>query len=165
MALIELCQQLGFKYVSLDELLANSDIISLHVPYLPSTHHLINMTNVLKIKPGAIIINTARGAILETNALINGLNNGIIAGAGLDVLEEEGFLGDEKSFVLNNREEGHNLKTVIQNHVLIDMPNVIITPHNAFNTQEALQRILDTDIENIKSFIEKNKPNFAVPVN
>ena len=74
-------------------------------------------------------------------------------------------MGDEKSFVLNDKEEGHNLKTVIQNHVLIDMPNVIITPHNAFNTQEALQRILDTDIENIKSFIEKNKPNFAVPVN
>ncbi len=158
----ELCRQLGFKYVSLDELLANSDIISLHVPYLPSTHHLINTNNVSKIKPGAIIINTARGAVLETDALISGLNNGIIAGAGLDVLEEEGFLGDEKSFVLNDREEGHNLKTIIQNHVLIDMPNVIITPHNAFNTQEALQRILDTDIENIRSFIEKNRPAYPV---
>lgn len=159
----ELCRQLDFKYVSLDELLANSDIISLHVPYLPSTHHLINTANVSKIKPGAIVINTARGAILETDALINGLNTGIIAGAGLDVLEEEGFLGDEKSFVLNDKEEGHNLKTVIQNHVLIDMPNVIITPHNAFNTQEALQRILDTDIENIKSFVEKNKPTYSTP--
>lgn len=159
----ELCRQLSFKYVSLDELLANSDIISLHVPYLPSTHHLINTANVSKIKPGAIVINTARGAILETDALINGLNSGIIAGAGLDVLEEEGFLGDEKSFVLNDKEEGHNLKIVIQNHVLIDMPNVIITPHNAFNTQEALQRILDADIENIKSFIEKNKPTYSTP--
>ncbi|MDP3015171.1 MAG: NAD(P)-dependent oxidoreductase [bacterium] len=158
----ELCQQLGFKYVLLDELLANSDIISLHIPYLPSTHHLINANNVSKIKPGAIIINTARGAVLETDALINGLNSGIIAGAGLDVLEEEGFLGDEKSFVLNDKEEGHNLKTVIQNHVLIDMPNVIITPHNAFNTQEALQRIIDTDIENIKNFAEKNKPAYPV---
>ena len=158
----ELCRQLDFKYVSLDELLANSDIISLHVPYLPSTHHLINANNILKIKPGAIIINTARGAILETDALIKGLNNGIIAGAGLDVLEEEGFLGDEKSFVLNDKEEGHNLKTIIQDHVLIDMPNVIITPHNAFNTKEALQRILNTDIENIKSFIEKHEPAYPV---
>lgn len=159
----ELCRQLDFKYVLLDELLANSDIISLHVPYLPSTHHLINSENINKIKKGAILINTARGAIIETNALIKALNEGILAGAGLDVLEEEGFLGDEKSFVLNDKEEGHNLKTIIQNHVLIDMPNVIITPHNAFNTQEALQRILDTDIENIKNFIEKNKPAYFVP--
>ena len=67
-------------------------------------------------------------------------------------------------FVLNDKEEEHNLKTVIQNHVLIDMPNVIITPHNAFNTQEALQRILDTDIENIKSFVEKGEAEYPVPV-
>ena len=160
----ELCQQLGFKYVSLDELLANSDIISLHVPYLPSTHHLINSENINKIKKGAILINTARGAIIETDALVKALDEKILAGAGLDVLEEEGFLGDEKSFVLNDKEKGHNLKTVIQNHVLIDMPNVIITPHNAFNTQEALQRILDTDIENIKSFVEKGEAEYPVPV-
>lgn len=161
----ELCQQLGFEYVSLDELLRNSDIISLHVPYLPSTHHLINSETVNKIKKGAILINTSRGAVVETDALIKALDEKILNGAGLDVLEEEGFLGDEKSFVLNNKEEGHNLKTIIQNHVLIDMPNVIITPHNAFNTQEALQRILDTDIENIKSFIEKNKPAYSVLIN
>ncbi len=158
----ELCRQLGFKYVSLNELLANSDIISLHVPYLPSTHHLINSENIGTIKKGAILINTSRGAVVETDALIKALNEKILSGAGLDVLEEEGFLGDEKSFVLNNKEEGHNLKTVIQNHVLIDMPNVIITPHNAFNTQEALQRILDTDIENIKSFLEKGRPAYLI---
>jgi len=64
--------------------------------------------------------------------------------------------------ILYGRPEEHDLKTLIQNHVLIDMPNVIITPHNAFNTQEALQRILDTDLENIKSFIEKNQPRYSI---
>ncbi len=153
----------GVSYVPLDELLANSDVISLHVPYMESTHHLINSENVLKMKKGSILINTARGAIVETDALIKGLKEEIIAGAGLDVLEEEGFLGDERSFVLNDKEEGHNLKTVVQNHVLIDLPNVIVTPHNAFNTKEAIIRILDNDLANIKSFAEKGEPQNPVP--
>ena len=86
-----------------------------------------------------------------------------MGGAGLDVLEEENIIKDEKEFLLHGHPEGHNLKTVLANHVLIDMPNVIITPHNAFNTKEALQRILDTDIENIKNFMEKGEPKFPVP--
>ena len=97
----ELCQQLGFKYVSLDELLANSDIISLHVPYLPSTHHLINSENINKIKKRRDFDKyRPHKAIIETDALVKALNEKILAGAGLDVLEEEGFLGDEKSFCL-----------------------------------------------------------------
>jgi len=160
----ELCEKLDFKYVSFDELLATSDIISLHVPYTKETHHLINSRNIGKIKKGALLINTSRGAVVETEALIKALNDGILGGAGLDVLEEEGAVQDEKSLLLYGHPEEHNLKTVLANHVLIDMPNVIITPHNAFNTQEALQRILDTDIENIKSFIEKGEPAFAIPI-
>ncbi|MBI3638256.1 hydroxyacid dehydrogenase [Candidatus Wolfebacteria bacterium] len=166
----DLEKEMNFKYLPLDELLGTSDIISLHVPYiLPSagsgqaTHHLINLNNVGKIKKGALLINTARGGIIETDALIKGLNEGILGGAGLDVLEEEGIIKDEREFLLHGHPEGHNLKTVLENHVLIDMPNVIITPHNAFNTKEALQRILDTDIENIKNFVEKGEPKFAVP--
>jgi len=160
----ELCEKLGFKYVSFDDLLSQSDVISLHVPYLESTHHLINLQNIGKIKKGALFINTSRGAVVETEALVKAFNEGILGGAGLDVLEEEGVVQDEKSLLLYGHPEEHNLKTVLANHVLIDMPNVIITPHNAFNTQEALQRILDTDIENIKSFIEKGEVKYAVPV-
>ncbi len=158
----ELCEKLGFKYVSLDELLSQSDVISLHVPYLPSTHHLINSENISKIKKGALLINTSRGAVVETEAIIKGLNQGILGGVGLDVLEEEGAIADEKALLLYGHPEEHDLRTILANHVLIDMPNVIITPHTAFNTQEALQRILNTDIENIKSFIEKNTPAYPV---
>ena len=160
----------GFKYVSLDELLENSDVISLHVPYFPSTssgqgtHHLINSNNINKIKKGALLINTARGAIVETDALVKALNEGRLGGYGADVLEEEGIIKDERQFLIYGNLEGHNLKTVLENHVLIDMPNVIITPHNAFNTTEALQRILDTDTENIKNFIEKGETKFPIPI-
>ena len=155
-------KEMSFQYLSLDDVLAQSDIISLHVPYMKETHHLINSQNISKIKKGALLINTSRGAVVETEALIRGLNEKILGGVGLDVLEEEGAIQDEKSLILYGRPEEHDLKTLIQNHVLIDMPNVIITPHNAFNTQEALQRILDTDLENIKNFIEKNQPAYPV---
>ncbi len=155
-------KEAGFKYVPFEELLAISDVISLHVPSIESTNHLINSQNINKIKKGAILINTSRGAVIESEALIKGLNEGILGGAGLDVLEEEGAIRDEKELVLYGHPEEHNLKTVIQNHVLIDMPNVIVTPHNAFNTNEALQRILDTDLENIKSFSETGTPEHKI---
>ena len=161
----ELAAQYGFKYVSLDELLSSSDIISIHVPYLETTHHLINAGNISKIKKGALLINTSRGAVVETDALIKALHEGILGGAGLDVLEEEGAIQDEKVLVLYGHPEEHNLKIILENHVLIDMPNVIITPHNAFNTKEALQRILDMDLENINSFFDKKDVKYPVPGN
>ncbi len=159
----ELCAQLGFKYVSFDELLGQSDIVSLHVPYREETHHLINSQNIGKFTKGALLINTSRGAVVETEALVKALNEGILGGVGLDVLEEEGVIQDERQLVLYGHPEEHNLKTVLANHVLIDMPNAIVTPHNAFNTTEALQRILDTDIENIKNFLEKGEVRYPVP--
>ncbi len=159
----KMAQELGFKYVLFDELLAQSDVITIHVPYLPSTHHLINKGNISKIKKGAILINTARGAIVETDAMIQAIGEGILGGAGLDVLEEEGVIQDEKSLLLYGHPEEHNLKTVLENHVLMDMPNVLITPHMAFDTTEALQRILDTDIGNIKEYINKGETKFKIP--
>ena len=159
----ELATELGFEYVSFDDLLGRSDVITLHVPYLPSTHHLINMSNIGKIKKGALLVNTARGAVIETDALVKGLSDGILGGAGLDVLEEEGALADEKTLVMYGHPEEHNLKTIIADHVLIDMPNVLVTPHNAFNTQEALQRILDTDICNIQEYAGKGVAKCPIP--
>ncbi|HBI25745.1 MAG: D-isomer specific 2-hydroxyacid dehydrogenase NAD-binding protein [Candidatus Wolfebacteria bacterium GW2011_GWC2_39_22] len=160
----ELATELGFTYATFDELLGKSDVITLHVPYLPSTHHLINMENIAKIKKGALLVNTARGAVVDTAALVKALADGILGGAGLDVLEEEGVLADEKTLVLYGHPEEHNLKTVLENHVLIDLPNVLVTPHNAFNTQEALQRILDTDICNIQEFIGQGVAKCPIPV-
>lgn len=158
----KLAQELGFKYVLFDELLENSDVVSLHVPYDKTTHHLINIDNIDKMKKGALLINTARGGLVETSALVKALNDGQLGGYGADVLEEEGIIKDERAFLLYGHQEEHNLRTALANHVLIDMPNVVITPHNAFNTKEALMRILDTDIENIKSFIEKGETKYPI---
>lgn len=148
----KLAADLGFEYKPLDEVLAQSDIVTVHVPYLPSTHHLINAENIGLMKPGAYLINTARGACVDTDALVMALKNGKLGGAGLDVLEEEGMIKDELSFLAQNQIPANDLKVVLEDHALIDMPNVIITPHNAFNTKEAFTRILDTTIGNIVGF-------------
>ncbi|MBN2197655.1 hydroxyacid dehydrogenase [Candidatus Wolfebacteria bacterium] len=157
----EFAKENNFQYLTLDDLLTQSDVISLHVPYIPpsdsnqGTYHLINSENISKIKKGAILINTSRGPIVETEVIVKALNDGILSGVGLDTFEEEGASKDEKTLLLYGRPEEHDLKKLLANRVLIDMPNAIITPHNAFNTNEALQRILDIDIENIKSFVDK----------
>jgi len=145
--------EMGYCYVTLEELLKTADVISIHVPYLPSTHHLINVQNVEMIKRGAYLVNTARGAIVETDALVKGLESGIFAGVGLDVLEEEGEIKDEMKFLKEGNLEGGKMKTIIEDQMLMRMPNVLMTPHNAFNTQEALERILQTTIGNIKGFV------------
>ncbi|MSU60412.1 MAG: hydroxyacid dehydrogenase [Candidatus Staskawiczbacteria bacterium] len=153
----KLAKTLGFTYVSLGELLKNSDIITLHVPLNEKTQHLINSQNINLIKPGAYLINTARGGIIETAALVEALGKGIIAGAGLDVLEEECFVKEEAHLLSKDFYDKCDIKTMLQNHILMDRKNVIITPHNAFNSREALERILETTVENIKGFI-KDKP-------
>jgi D-lactate dehydrogenase len=155
----KLVSEYGIKYLSFEELIGISDIITFHVPELPSTKHMINMENIGNIKKGAIIINTARGSVIETDALIKALREEIIGGAGLDVFEEEVFTKDKMDFLAKGRTEEHNLKTVLQNQLLIDMDNVVITPHNAFNTKEALERILETTVSNITSFISGNPEN------
>ncbi len=147
-----LAQSLGFKYVQLPELLGASDIISIHVPYFQSTHHLINMQNINTIKRGAYLINTARGAVVETAALVQALKDGIIAGAGLDVLEEEGDMADEMKLLAASHPSEEELRIVLENHYLMLHPRVIITPHVAFDTREAIMRILDTAAGNITSF-------------
>lgn len=152
-----LAKKLGFNYVKLEELLHGSDIVTLHVPYNEHTHHLINSKNIHLMKKGSYLINTARGGVIETAALIEALGEGIIAGAGLDVLEEEVFVKEEAHLLSKDYSEKSDIKTMLHNHILMDQKNVIITPHNAFNSKEALERILETTVENIESFI-KNKP-------
>ena len=142
----------NFTYVPLQELFAQSDIITLHVPYNAHTHHLINKENISTIKKGAYLINTARGAVVETEALVEGLQSGILAGAGLDVLEEEGDLTDETALLSAPHPNETALRITLDNHYLIGHPRVIVTPHLAFNTTEAVERILDTTIENIRHF-------------
>ena len=156
---LKLAKRLGFKYVSFDYLLKHSDVITLHVPYNKSTHHLIDKKAISKMKKGVLLINTARGGIIETNALLEGLQAGKIGGAGLDVLEGECFIREEKQILSKHFLKECDLKTVLQDHLLLKQPNVIVTPHNAFNSWEALQRILETTILNINSFLKKKKVN------
>ena len=155
----KLAKKLGFKYLTLEELLKNADIVTLHVPYNEHTHHLINASNIMLMKKSAYLINTARGGIIETNALVKALDNGVLAGAALDVLEEECFIKEEGQLLSEEFYKKCDIKTMLQNHILMDRKNVIITPHNAFNSREALERILETTVESIHAF------NMGKPVN
>lgn len=153
-----LAEVLNFKYVSLEELLASSDIITLHVPSNKKTEHLINRKNISKIKKGAILINTARGSVVDTEALLEALDEGILSGAGLDVLEGEEFIKEEKQ-LLYEKENPEALKDLVKDHILLKKDNVVYTPHIAFYSQEAVERILQTTMKNILSFLENNPQN------
>lgn len=146
---------LHFQYSDLDELLKTSDIISLHMPYNKHTHHFLNKAKMKKLKKGAIIINTARGGLIDTQALYDLLIDGHIGGCGLDVIEGEEIIMHEDELIKDSttRKKMHELFT---DKKILSMDNVIFTPHNAFNSQEALERILDSTIENIVEF-NKNK--------
>ena len=135
-------------YVALNELLAQSDIVSLHVPYTKENHHLLSAEQFMLMKDGVIIVNTARGELIDTDALLSAIVGKKVAGAGLDVLEEERTLKDEIELV-KGLESIHSLKTLIRDHALIDMPRVIITPHIAFFSKEAYQEILAVSAKNI----------------
>jgi D-lactate dehydrogenase len=147
-------QEAGFEYLALPQVLAQSDVVSLHVPYMPETHHLIDDKALALMKPGAILINTARGGVIDTHALLMSLQTGQLGGFGADVLEGEENITDERSFLLYGQHTKENVQTLAENLVLVDLPNVVLTPHIAFYTQEALRRILETDMANLKSFFK-----------
>ena len=150
-----LSEVLNFKYVSFEHLLKNSDIISLHIPHNKFTHHIINKSNINFIKRGAILINTSRGGIVDTGALIKALDKKILAGAGLDVLEGEELIKEEKQ-LLSDPKAAKVFGQIIQDHILLKKENVVFTPHIAFYSQEALERILEATVHNINNFIKKN---------
>lgn len=152
-------QELGFRYASFEETLSQADIISLHAPLTENTKHMINDGSIYHIKRGAVLINTARGGLVQTSSLVKALEEGIISAAGLDVLEEEGDMGDEMKLLSNPHPRLEELKNVVSNNYLINHPRVIVTPHIAFNTGEAVKRILDTTIDNINSFVSGQVKN------
>lgn len=142
-------EAIGGRYVDLDTLLRESDIVSLHSPLTPETHHLIDDDAVDRMKPGVILINTSRGGLVDTKAVIHGLKTHRIGALGLDVYEQE-----ENLFFENLSE------TIIQDDVfqrLLTFPNVLITGHQAFFTADAMRSIAGTTIANIKAF-ERGQP-------
>ena len=150
----ELKELYNVEYVDFDTLLTNSDFISLHAPLTTQNRHMFNKEAFKKMKNSAVIINTARGEHIETQALYNALMNKEIAGAGLDVLESEETISDTDYLTDINRLNVHTLKQTVLNTRLQQLDNVIITPHIAYNTKEAIQRILETTMSNIDNFVE-----------
>ena len=148
----ETASRLGFRYVEMDELLACSDIITLHVPSNEHTHNLISYDEFASMKEGVVLINTARGDVVDIKALAKAIGEGKVAAAGLDVLPEEGGIREEAELLRSVYDRKHDLETMLLNHILLRLRNVIITPHSAFNTREAVERILSTTVGNIASF-------------
>ena len=148
----KLIKETGIEYTDLNNLLKKSDIVTLHVPYTKETHHIINKKNIKLFKKGSLLINTARGGLADTEAILYGLKNNILSGVGLDVLEGECFIKEEKQLLTKHFLKECDLKTLLENHMLLNQKNVIITPHSAFYSKEALLRIVQTTIHNIKSF-------------
>jgi D-lactate dehydrogenase len=139
-----ICTDLGVTYETLPELLAASDIISLHCPLTPQTSHMIDAAAIAKMKHGTMLINTSRGGIVDTQAVIEGIKNGLIGHLGLDVYEEEAklFFEDKSDQVIRD--------DVFER--LLTFPNVLITGHQAFFTTEALTAIAETTIANVNAF-------------
>lgn len=143
-------ESLGGRYVALNELLASADIVSLHCPLTPATRHLISSDAIGAMKQGVMLVNTSRGAVIDTPAVIEGLKSGKIGYFGLDVYEEE------EGLFFEDLSEG-----IIQDDVfarLLTFPNVVVTGHQAFFTGEALSAIARTTIANITSFADSGQP-------
>lgn len=154
-----LAEKLGFRYVSFDDLLRAADIVSLHVPATPQTANLVSTEQFLEMKDGVVLINTARGSVVDTRALIDALRRGKVAAAGLDVLPDEPLIREEAELVCSEYGDHRNLRNLVADYVLLRMPNVVVTPHSAFNTREALGRIVETTIDNIRAFVAGRAQN------
>lgn len=154
-----LADELHFKYLPLEEVLLLSDIVTLHVPYNKETHHLLNSTNLPLMKKGSYLINTARGALIETDALCKVLTSGQLAGAGLDVLEEEDELKEEAELLSKSAIPQDKYKDILEDHLLINLPQVLVTPHMAFFTKEAVASIRQTTLDNLNAFIKGSPQN------
>ncbi|MFA5025810.1 MAG: NAD(P)-dependent oxidoreductase [Candidatus Shapirobacteria bacterium] len=143
------------QLVDLETLLKEADVVTLHVPATKETHHLINRNNIKLMKIGSILVNTSRGAVLESASVIWALNKGILRGAGIDVVEEEENL-EGMSMIMSQRPTKDDLQNVLSYHMLRDRDDVVFTPHNAFNTDGAITRRIKTTIDNIKNYCFKN---------
>jgi D-lactate dehydrogenase len=148
------CRSLGVRYVEMDELLSTSDIVTLHCPLTPENYHLINADALAKMKHGTMLINTSRGGLLDTRAVIDALKSGKLGHVGLDVYEEESdlFFEDLSSKILRDDIFSR----------LLTFPNVIITGHQGFFTRDALENIARTTIGNVTEFEENGSCTNAV---
>jgi D-lactate dehydrogenase len=156
--------RLGFAYTSLDQLLSDSDVLTLHLPATSGTHRMISDREFSRMKQGAILINTARGNIVDIEAMVRALADGKLRAAGLDVLPQEPLIREEAAIFHEGAvRDAEDFKALVANHVLLRFPNVIVTPHNAYNTEAALQRIIATTLANIEAFAQGTPQNVVSP--
>lgn len=161
----EAADKIGFKYVPLEALLAGSDIVTLHVPYNKDTHHLINKGNIGKFKHGTLLINTARGEVCDTEAILKGVEDKILGGVGLDVVEGERNIKEEAGKLFTRLTDPilhpDLAKRLADYRKLMRMPEVFITPHIAYYTIEAQREIVKTTVENISAFLKGEDMNLV----
>jgi D-lactate dehydrogenase len=154
----ELTTKYGVEYLSLPQLLHASDVVTLHCPLVEQNKHLLGREEIGQMKRGAVLINTARGGLVDTRALLEALEDGRISQAGIDVLEDEELLQEEREF-FSPYFQLADYQTAMADHALMRHPNVIVTPHNAFNSREALENILSTTVKNIEGLAESDPVN------
>ncbi len=156
----EASQKIGFSYVSLNELLKGADVLTIHATLNPTSKHMINKSTLEMMKDNAILINTARGPIVNTADLVDALRNNLIGGAGLDCIEGEGTIDiDTEAELLFKGED--NLYNLAEVDILSKMNNVILSPHNAFNSNESLTILRKTTAQNIHCFLSGNPQNLV----
>ena len=153
----KLSRELKFKYVNFDYLLINSDVISLHCPLTKKNEYMINSKTIEKMKRKPLFINTARGKLVDTCALVRAVRDKKIRGVGLDVLENEEEIKEEPEVLF--KKTMHRSKAAELEADLLKLKNVILTPHNAFNSEESLYRLMDETINNLKDFFFKGRIN------
>lgn len=170
---------LDFEYVGFEELLRRADVISLYIPLVPETRHIINRDTLALCKPGMVLINTARGDLVDTGALLEALESGRVGGAGLDVLEDERLLQHDSARIIGGEiidhiqqsdrpeeplprgERVEELRSLVRNSTMIERPDVIFTPHSAFNSVEAVARIQEQTLRSIRAFAKGNPVNLV----
>jgi D-lactate dehydrogenase len=161
----ELAAELGFEYVGLHDGLAAADIVSLHTPLTPDNRHLLNRRSLALLKPDALIINTARGELIDTTALLHALHTGKLGGAALDVVEHEELLGG--SLEMQVEASGHVTTEVkhdlAEHEALLTLPNVILTGHNAYNTHQAHARMTAGGVEVVRAYQAGQPMNVVRP--
>jgi D-lactate dehydrogenase len=174
----DLAGSIGFEWVSLDDLFTRSDIISLHAVLLPETYHVINRESLARMKRGVMIINTARGALIETMALRDALESGQVGGAGLDVLQDERVLRQSAPEIISGdilrhlrsdalAHEAHDadrlrdLRELVLGEAILSRANVVFTPHVAFNSHESVARLRQGTAANLKAFLAGKPQNLV----
>ncbi len=157
-ALVDL---LDFEYVGFEDLLKDSDVVTIHCPLTDETHHLLNRDSIHRMKKGAILVNTARGGVVDSSAVLESLEQGHLAGLAIDVFEGEEVLSEETER-LSGSFDSEKMRNYILNRKLLDRDNVILTPHIAFNSTEAVERILEVTVENVKGYLAESPRNVVV---